>query len=143
MPSTGQDDFPSCAHHTVPHISQDAIGLLGHLGTLLAHIQLTVHQYPKVPFHQAAFQPLLIKPVGLPGVIVTKMQDPTMDPMEIHATNLGPSIQSIQVPLQCPSHFRQINTPSQLGVVCKLTEGALNPLIKVINKDVKQKWPQH
>jgi len=27
--STGQDDFPSAAHHTIPDTSQDAIGLLG------------------------------------------------------------------------------------------------------------------
>jgi len=32
----GQDDFPSPAHHTIPDTSQDATGLLGHLGTLLA-----------------------------------------------------------------------------------------------------------
>ena len=68
----GQDYFPSPAHHTIPDTSQDAVGLLGHLGTLLAHIQPTVPQDTKVSFHQAAFQPLLPKPVGLPGVIVTK-----------------------------------------------------------------------
>ena len=69
MPSTGQDDFPRPAHHTIPDTSQDAIGLLGHLGTLLAHIQPTVQQYAKVPFHQAAFQPLLPKPVRLLGLL--------------------------------------------------------------------------
>ena len=69
MPSTGQDDFPRPAHHTIPDTSQDAIGLLGHLGTLLAHIQPTVQQYTKVPFHQAAFQPLLSKPVRLLGLL--------------------------------------------------------------------------
>ena len=99
MPSTGQDDFPSAAHHTIPDTCQDAIGLLGHLGTLLAHIQLTIQQYTKVPFRQTAFQPLLPKPVGLPGVVVTKMQDPTLGPIETHAINLGPSIESIQAPL--------------------------------------------
>jgi len=31
-----QDYFRSLSHHTIPHTSQDAIGLLGHLGTLLA-----------------------------------------------------------------------------------------------------------
>ena len=50
MPSTGQDDFPCPAHHTIPDPSQDTTGLLGHLGTLLAHIQSTVHQNTKVPF---------------------------------------------------------------------------------------------
>jgi len=53
----GQDDFPSPAQHTIPDTSQDATGLLGHVGTLLAHIQLTVHQYTEVPFYQTAFQP--------------------------------------------------------------------------------------
>ncbi|KAK4810446.1 hypothetical protein QYF61_004226 [Mycteria americana] len=37
----------------------------------------------------------------------------------------------------------EINTPAQLGVICKLTEGALNPLIQIIDKDIKQDWPQH
>ena len=85
----GQDYFPNPAHHAIADTSQDVIGLLGHLGTLLAYIQPTVHQYTKVPFHQATFQPLLPKPVGLSGVVVTKIQDPT----------LGPLIQSIQVSL--------------------------------------------
>ena len=76
-----------------------AIGLHGHLGTLLAHIQMTVHQYTNVLFCQAAFQPLLPKPVGLPGVIVTKMQDLTLGPIETHTISLGPLIQLIQVPL--------------------------------------------
>ena len=95
----GQDYFPSPAHHTILDTNQDATGLLGHLGTVLAHNQLTVHQYTNVPFHQAAFQPLLPKPVGLHGVVVAKMQDLTLDSIETHAINLGPLIQSIQVPL--------------------------------------------
>ncbi|KAK4818477.1 hypothetical protein QYF61_014179 [Mycteria americana] len=39
--------------------------------------------------------------------------------------------------------LKQINTPAQLGVVCKLTEGALDPLVQIIDKDIKQNWPQH
>ena len=65
----------------------------------LVHIQTTVHQYTKVPFHQTAFQPLLPKPVGLPGVVVIKMQDSTLGPTETHTVFLGLLIQSIQVPL--------------------------------------------
>ena len=66
------------------------MGLLGHLGTLLARIQPTVHQYTKVYFRQAAFQSPLSKPVGLPGVVVTKMQDLTLGPIETYTVNLGP-----------------------------------------------------
>ncbi|KAJ7402619.1 hypothetical protein BTVI_84782 [Pitangus sulphuratus] len=35
----GRNHFPGPAGHTVPDTGQDAIGLLGHLGTLLAHVQ--------------------------------------------------------------------------------------------------------
>ena len=34
----GDDHCPSPAGHTISGTSQDAIGLLGHLGTLLAHL---------------------------------------------------------------------------------------------------------
>ena len=36
--------------------------------------------------------------------------------------------------------LKQINTPTQLGVIYKVTEGALDPLIQIIDKDVKQNW---
>ena len=39
--------------------------------------------------------------------------------------------------------LRQIDTTSQLGVTCNLSEGTLNPFIYVINKDIKQDGPQY
>ncbi|KAK4811395.1 hypothetical protein QYF61_003394 [Mycteria americana] len=44
----GHDHCPHPAGHTIPDTSQDAIGFLGHLGTLLAHIQAAVDQHPQV-----------------------------------------------------------------------------------------------
>ena len=41
------DHFPSLTDYTVSHSSQDAIGFLDHLGTLLAHVQPTVNQHPQ------------------------------------------------------------------------------------------------
>ncbi|KAK4828847.1 LOW QUALITY PROTEIN: hypothetical protein QYF61_000904 [Mycteria americana] len=101
----GDNHFPSPAGHAIPDTSQDAIGLLGHLGTLLAHIQLAMGQYPQVLFCRAAFQPLFPKP----SLITLKL----------------------------------INTPTQLGAICKLTEGTLDPLVQIIDKDVEQNWPQY
>jgi len=49
------DHLPTPAGHTIPGTSQDAIDLLGHLGTLLAHVQLSVNQHPQVVFNGAAF----------------------------------------------------------------------------------------
>ncbi|KAK4810445.1 hypothetical protein QYF61_004225 [Mycteria americana] len=95
----GHDHFPSPAGHTIPDTSQDGLGLLGHLGTLLAHVQLAVNQHPQVLFHWAAFQPLFPKPVALHGVVVTQVRDATLSFVEPHTVGLGPSIQPVQVPL--------------------------------------------
>ncbi|KAK4811045.1 hypothetical protein QYF61_015749 [Mycteria americana] len=51
----GHNHFPSPAGHTIPDTSQDAIGFLGHLGTLPAHVQLTVNQHPQVLFRRGSF----------------------------------------------------------------------------------------
>ncbi|KAK4830184.1 hypothetical protein QYF61_008975 [Mycteria americana] len=139
----GDDRFPSPAGHMISDTSQDAIGLLGHLGTLLAHTQPAVNQHSQVLFHWAAFQPLFPKPVVLHGVAVTQVQDLTLSLVEPHTTGLGPSIQPVQVPLQSLPTLKQINTPAQLGVICKLAEGALDPFIQIIDKDIKQNWPQY
>jgi len=71
----GHDHLATPAGPTIPDTSQDAVGLLGHLGTLLAQVQLAVDQHPQVLFCWAAFQPLRPKPVALYGVVVTQAQD--------------------------------------------------------------------
>ncbi|KAK4822237.1 hypothetical protein QYF61_011878 [Mycteria americana] len=139
----GHDHFPSPAGHAISDTSQDAIGFLGHLGTLLAHIQEGVSQHPQVLFCLAAFQPLFPKPVALHGVAVAQVQDLALGLVKPHTIDFGPLIQPVQVPLQSPPTLQQINTPAQLGVICKLTEGALDPLIQIIDKDIKQDWPQN
>ncbi|KAK4823531.1 hypothetical protein QYF61_003040 [Mycteria americana] len=128
----GHNHFPSPAGHAIFDAGQDAIGLLGRLGTLLAHIQAA-----------AAFQPLFPKPVALHGVAVAQVQDLALGLVKPHTIHPSPSIQPVQVPLQSLPTLQQINTPTQLGVICKLTEGALDPFVQIIDKDVKQNWPQH
>ncbi|KAK4826284.1 LOW QUALITY PROTEIN: hypothetical protein QYF61_007131 [Mycteria americana] len=131
----GHDHFPTPAGHTIFDTSQDAIGLLGHLGTLLPHIQPAVNQHPQVLLCWAAFQPLFPKPVALHGVAVAQVQDPALGLVEPHTIGPSPSIQPVQVPLQSLPTLKQVNTPAQLGVICKLAEGALNPFIQIIDKD--------
>jgi len=61
----GHDHLPTPAGQTIPDTSQDAFDLLGHLDTLLAHVQLAVNHHPKILFCWAAFQPLQpLKKVG-------------------------------------------------------------------------------
>ncbi|KAK4815185.1 LOW QUALITY PROTEIN: hypothetical protein QYF61_021045 [Mycteria americana] len=126
----GHNHFPTPAGHAIFDTSQDAIGFLGHLGTLLAHIQAAVNQHPQVLLCQAAFQALFPKPRCM-GLLVKP-----------HTIDLGPWIQPVQVPLQSLPTLQQINTLTQLGV-CKLTESTLDPFVQIIDKDVKQNWPQH
>ncbi|KAK4818014.1 hypothetical protein QYF61_004127 [Mycteria americana] len=139
----GHDHFPTPAGHTIPDISQNAVGFLGHLGSLLAHVQPAVNQHAQVLFLRAAFQALLPKPVALHGVVVIEGQDPAFGLVEPHTTGLSPSIQPVQIPLQSLPTLKQIDTPAQLGVICKLTEDTLNPLIQIIDKDIRQIWPQN
>ncbi|KAK4825636.1 hypothetical protein QYF61_001421 [Mycteria americana] len=139
----GHDHFPSPAGHAIFDTSQDAIGFLGHLGTLLAHIQAAVNKHPQVLFCRAALQPLFPKPVALHGVVVTQAQDLALSLVEHHTIGPSPSIQPVQVPLQSLPTLQQINTPTQLGVVCKPTESTLDPFVQIIDKDIKQDWPQH
>ncbi|KAK4827381.1 LOW QUALITY PROTEIN: hypothetical protein QYF61_017319 [Mycteria americana] len=122
-------------------LQPDAVGFLGHLGTLPAHVQPAVNQHPQVLFCQAAFQPLFPKPVALHGDAVT--QDPALGLVKPHTIDLSPSIQPVQIPLQSFPTLKQIDTPAQFGVICKLTDGTLNPLIQIIDKDIKQDWPQN
>ncbi|KAK4829274.1 hypothetical protein QYF61_002666 [Mycteria americana] len=139
----GHDHFPSPAGHAIFDTSQDAVGLLGYLGTLLAHIQAAVNQHCQVLFCRAAFQPLFPKPVALYGVAVTQVQGPAPSLVKPSTIGLCPLIQPVLIALQSLPTLKQINTPAQLGIVCKLTEGALNPLIQIIDKDIKQNWPQY
>ncbi|KAK4817142.1 hypothetical protein QYF61_002876 [Mycteria americana] len=139
----GHNHFPSPAGHAISDTSQDAIGFLGRLGTLLAHMQPAVNKHPQVLLCQAAFQPLFPKPVALHGVAVAQVQDLALGLVKPHTVDLSPSIQPVQVPLQSLPTLKQINTPAQLGVVCKLTESTLDPFVQIIDKDVKQNWPQH
>lgn len=59
--------------------------------------------------------------------------------MEPHAIGLSPWIQSVQ---SLPT-LQHINAPQNLTVVCELTGDALDPLIHIINKVIKQDWPKY
>ncbi|KAF1467595.1 Interphotoreceptor matrix proteoglycan 1, partial [Megadyptes antipodes antipodes] len=96
----GHDHFPTPAGHTSSDTSQDALGLLGCLGTLPAHVQPTVDQHPQVLFCQAAFQPLFPKPVALHGVVVAQVQDPALGLVEPHTIGLSALIQPLLPYLQ-------------------------------------------
>ncbi|TRZ22786.1 hypothetical protein HGM15179_004302 [Zosterops borbonicus] len=95
-------------------------------------------QHSQVLFCWTVFQPLFSKPVVLLGGVVTQVQDSALCLIEPPAVFLSPLTEPIQIPLQSLSTLKQINTPTQFSVICKFTEGAIDPNVQVIDKDVKR-----
>lgn len=92
VPSTGQQSnhFPSPAGHAIFNRGQDAIGLLVHLGTPLAHIQSAVDLHSEVLFWWATFKPLFSQPSKLHGVVV---HDPAFCLTEPHTCTTVANLQ--------------------------------------------------
>ncbi|RMC12516.1 hypothetical protein DUI87_10036 [Hirundo rustica rustica] len=101
------------------------------------------HQHPQVPFLLGTVQPHHHQPITLQGVIVAKVQDSALGLTKLQLVRLCPSIQLFQISLQSRPTFQQIDTHSQLSVICRFTNERLNTLIHVINKNIEQHWPQH
>jgi len=64
------------------------------------------------------------------------VEDPVLGLVEPQTVALGPSIQSVQIPLQSLPTLQQVDTPNQLGVICKLTLSipSSGSLIKILIK---------
>ncbi|GAB0197909.1 cAMP-dependent protein kinase inhibitor alpha [Grus japonensis] len=58
--------------------------------------------------------------------------------VELHAVRTGPPLQPVKVPLDGIPSLQRVDHTTQLGVVGKLAEGALNPTVHDADKDVKQ-----
>ncbi|KAK4819021.1 hypothetical protein QYF61_024137 [Mycteria americana] len=129
----GQNHLPQPAGHASFDAAQDMVGLLGCEHTLLAHVQLFIHQYPQVLFCRAALNPFIPHPV----------QDLALGLVEPHEVHMGPLLQLVQVPLDGILSLRHVNHTTQLSVVCKLAEGALDPAVYVIDEDIKQYQSQY
>ena len=83
-------------------------GILGHLGTLLCHVQPNVNQYPQVHFLYTLLEILCLKPVMLPGVVVAQVQDPALGNVRLHSICLSPEISLSR------SLYRALLTPDKL-----------------------------
>ena len=63
------------------------------------------------------------------------MQNLALSFVELYQVHKGPSFKFIKIPLDGIPSFCSINHTTQLGVINKLAEGALNPIISVTDKD--------
>ncbi|KAK4811312.1 LOW QUALITY PROTEIN: hypothetical protein QYF61_024448 [Mycteria americana] len=137
----GQNPLPRPAGHASFDAAQDTVGLLGCERTLPAHVQLFIHQYPQVLFRRAALNHIIPQPVLIPGVAPT--QDPALGLVEPHEVHMGPLLQLVQAPLDGILSLRRVNYTTQLGVICKLPEGALDLAVNVIDENIEQHWSQY
>ena len=103
------------------------------------HVQLFIHQNPKVLLHRAALNELFSQSVDISGIALTQVQDPAFVLAEVH---MGPLFEPVQVPLDSFLSFTCVSCSVQLDVICKLAEGTLNPIIYATDEDIKGYWSQ-
>jgi len=92
----------------------------------VAHVQLFIHHHPQVLLGRAALNPIIPQLVLILGVALTQVQDFALGLVEPHEVHIGPPLQLVQVTLDDISSFWHVNCTTQLGVIFKLAESALN-----------------
>jgi len=75
--------------------------------------------------------------VHIPGVALTRVQHIALGLVDPSWVYLDPTFKLVKVPLDGIPSICCINCTTQLGVVFKFAEGALDPIIYVIDKDIK------
>jgi len=81
----GQNPLPRPAGHASLDAAQDTAGFLGCKLTLLAPVELLIHQYPQVLLLRAALEPPSAQPALVFGIVPTHMQDLALGLVEFHA----------------------------------------------------------
>ncbi|KAK4811172.1 hypothetical protein QYF61_019803 [Mycteria americana] len=125
----GENHLPRPAGHASFDAAQDTIGFLGCECTLLAHVQFFIHQYPQVLLLSAALNPFIPQSVLILGIAPMQVQDLALGFVELQEVPMGPLLKPVQVPLDGIPSLKRINCTTQLGVICKLAEGALSPTV--------------
>ena len=65
------------------------------------------------------------------------VQDLVLGLVEPHEVQMGPLLWPVKVHLDGFSSLKRINCTTQLGVICKIAEDALNPIGYVIDEDTE------
>jgi len=90
-----EESLSQFTNHTPSNTPQDAIGFLGHKGTVLAHGNPAVHQDPQVPFPYAALQQVGSQALRGTGVVLTQMQDSTLALVVFNYISPLPTLQPV------------------------------------------------
>ncbi|KAJ7407487.1 Glutamyl aminopeptidase [Willisornis vidua] len=107
--------------------AQDTVGFLVCKQTLLGHVELLTHQHASV------------QPVFLLGKN-TMCRTLALVLIELDEVYPRPPLKLVKVLLDGILSLQHVDCTTELGVVSKLSEGALNPTVHVADKDVKWHW---
>jgi len=126
------------------HASFDTVqGIVGHLGcerTLLHHVELIFNQQSQVLL-RAGLNPCFAKPLFVPGIAPTHVQDLALGLVELHDVHMGPPLKTVRVPLNGIPFFQLVNRSTQLGVTGKLAEQNSVPLSMLLTKTLNNTGP--
>jgi len=70
----GQDHLPQPAGHVSFDAAQDAVSFLGYDGTVLAHVQFTIHQYTQILLVRIVHYTFVPQVILIMGITVTLVQ---------------------------------------------------------------------
>jgi len=134
----GQNHLPRPAGHTAFDAAQDTVGFLGCEHAFAAHIQ-----------PMSTSKSFLAGPLSIPSspslywISSTHVQDLTLDLVEPHEVHVGPLLKLVWMPLDVILSVGHVSCTTQLGVICRLAEGAVDRNVYVIDEDIKQYWSQY
>ncbi|KAK4824261.1 hypothetical protein QYF61_012527 [Mycteria americana] len=111
------------------------VGFRGCKCTFLGHVELLINQHSQVFLLRAALNPFSAQPVFVLEIAPTRVQDLALGLVELHEVCMGPLLKPVKVPLDGTPSLQHVDCTTQLGVISKLAEGALNPTVPVADKD--------
>ncbi|PKU31194.1 rna-directed dna polymerase from mobile element jockey- hypothetical protein [Limosa lapponica baueri] len=90
---------------------------------------------------RAAVNAFIPQPALITRVALTQVQNTVLAvPYEPHEVQQG-LLEPVQVPLDGIPSLKHVSHITQLGVICKLAEGALDPIVCVIDEDLNSAAP--
>jgi len=113
----GQNPLSQPADHAAGDAAQVMVSLPGCECTLLAHVQLFIHQYPQVFIFRAALNLFSAQPVFVLGIAPTHVQDLAHGLVEPHDSCTGPPFKPVQVPLDGSPSLHRVNRTTEVGVI--------------------------
>jgi len=107
---------------------------------LLGYTELLINQLLQVLLLRTALKPFSVQSVSVLGIALTHLQDLALGLAELHDVHTNSLLKLVPVPLDDILFLRPVSHTTQLDVICKLSEGAPDSTVYVIDEDIKQYW---